>query len=98
MLGFSFQKLLVLAGIIGAVWYAYKLVGRMQAARDTQQGRVRRGGGFTDGLKRWSERVRGGAGEPKASQGAEEMVACKVCGTYVSARGARACGRPDCPY
>ena len=28
----------------------------------------------------------------------EDMVACDVCGTFVSSRGARACGRGDCPY
>jgi len=30
--------------------------------------------------------------------GAEDMIACRVCGAYVPARGARSCGRADCPY
>ena len=29
---------------------------------------------------------------------AEDMVACKVCGTYVSAKSPRSCGRADCPW
>ena len=29
---------------------------------------------------------------------AEDMVACKICGTYVAAKGARSCGRADCPW
>jgi hypothetical protein len=29
---------------------------------------------------------------------AEDMVPCKICGTYVSAKDARSCGRPDCPW
>lgn len=28
---------------------------------------------------------------------AEDLVRCAVCGTYVAANGARACGRNDCP-
>lgn len=97
MFGFSLQKLMVLAGIIGAVWYGFKLVGRMKAARDAEQmaqGGRPAAGGFAEGLKRWSSRSRGPAGPARA----EDMVPCKVCGAYVSARGATACGRADCPY
>ena len=94
MLGFSLQKIMVLVGIIGAVWYGYKLVGRMKAARDAAevaQGKGRRpAGGFAENLKRWSGRARGPAAPSGSSGGPapEEMVACKVCGIYVSARGA----------
>ena len=28
---------------------------------------------------------------------ADDMVACKVCGTFVAVSGARSCGRVDCP-
>ena len=98
MFGFSLQKIMVLAGIIGAVWYGYKLVGRMKEARDAEQaakGGGRSPGGFAEGLKRWSSRSRGPA---KSGGGAEEMVQCKVCGTYVASHGASSCGRADCPY
>lgn len=29
---------------------------------------------------------------------AEDMVQCRICGTYVSPRNTRACARADCPY
>jgi hypothetical protein len=38
---------------------------------------------------------------PKRQPGdasAETMVECRVCGTWLPARGAKSCGRPDCPY
>jgi hypothetical protein len=38
----------------------------------------------------------GSDGSPRLA--AEEMVACRVCGIYVAARGARACARAECPY
>ncbi len=36
MFGFSLQKLLVLAAIIAAVWYGFKLIGRLDRARKTR--------------------------------------------------------------
>ena len=33
MLGFSLSKLMVLAAILGAVWYGFKLIGRLDEAR-----------------------------------------------------------------
>ncbi|HKF71946.1 MAG TPA: hypothetical protein VKB68_09355 [Stellaceae bacterium] len=44
--------------------------------------------------------VQRGAGHTAARNRAEaeDMVACKVCGTYVSATAARSCGRADCPW
>ena len=35
---------------------------------------------------------------PSSAPGAEEMVKCMTCGTYIAAKGARSCGRSDCPY
>lgn len=32
------------------------------------------------------------------ANGAEDMVRCPVCDTFVMARGARHCGRDGCPY
>ena len=34
----------------------------------------------------------------KAASGAQDMVRCAVCDTFVTARGARHCGRDRCPY
>jgi len=29
---------------------------------------------------------------------AEDLVPCAACGSYVTAHGMTACGRPDCPW
>jgi predicted RND superfamily exporter protein len=36
MFGFSLQKLLLLLLIVGAVWYGFKFVNRLQQARDSE--------------------------------------------------------------
>lgn len=92
MLGLpSLTKLLVLAGILLAVWYGFKLVAKLDAARKQQlrqQGQAARSSG-TGGVFR---RRRGRAPE------AEEMTACPACQAYVVAAHPRNCGRADCPY
>ncbi len=101
MLGFSIQKLLVLAGVIGAVWYGFKLVGRMQQARDAQ---AKAGGGakstnLGDQLRDWMAGRKGGGGSGGEAGGAtEDLIPCPKCGAYVAAHGASSCGRSDCPY
>ena len=95
MFGFSVQKLLLLAAIIGAVWYGFKLVGRLDQARKAE-GRVR-GGGKRDKPRWWPSRgggSTGGGGQVEA----EDMVQCPTCQAYVPARGAKACERSGCPY
>ncbi|UCH75097.1 MAG: hypothetical protein JSU82_04400 [Rhodospirillales bacterium] len=37
MLGFSFSKIAVLIGIVVAIWYGFKLVGRLDQARKQQK-------------------------------------------------------------
>lgn len=90
MFGFSLQKLLVLAAIVGAVWYGFKLVSRLQEARKLDEKGA--GGGQRESLWRRATRARSGG-----AQAAEDMVRCPTCGTYV-ARGSASCGRADCPY
>ena len=82
MFGFGFSKLAVLIGIVVAVWYGFKLVGRLDQARKQQQ----RGTNPT-------HRDSGG----KAPE-VEDTVQCPVCKAYVVARSAGPCERPDCPY
>ena len=86
MFGFSLPKLLVLALIIGVIWYGFKWA--------TQIDRKRR-----RAVKAEAKRA-APADDPKggAADGAEDMVKCAVCGTFVAARGAKACGRGDCSY
>lgn len=87
MFGFSLQKLLLLAAVIGAVWFGFKLVSRLQESRELEAGRRERG----------QERRRKPESRATPSE-AETMIQCPTCGTYVAARGAKSCGRADCPY
>ena len=97
MLGFSIQKLLVLAAVIGAVWYGFKFVGRLQQARDAEAkaGGGAKRGNLGDQLRDWVAGRKGGA---DAVGEAEDLVQCPKCGAYVAARGATSCGRSDCPH
>lgn len=36
--------------------------------------------------------------ERAAELDVEDMVECRVCGNFVPAKGARHCGRADCPW
>lgn len=83
MFGVSFFKLLVLAGAVAGVWYLFKmLAGPGKPTEPEPQARGRTANNAT---------------RNRAIE-AEDMVACKVCGTYVAANGARSCGRADCPW
>lgn len=84
MFGFSLIKLLVLAAIIGAVWYGFKFVGRLDKERKADA----------------KASIRGGRGKHRAAPGddVEEMVRCEACGAFVVAASARSCGRDDCPF
>lgn len=83
MFGFSLTKLLVLLAAILAVWYGFKYVSRLQYQREER-------------AKLRDEINRGEAGERAAE--VEDMAACPACKAYVPAKGARNCGRPDCPF
>ncbi len=82
MFGISLQKLLVLAAIVTAVWYAFKFIGRLDQRRKREiKARRDTPGGVADV-----------PGKP------EDMVQCPVCESYVTAQGVGPCGRDDCPY
>ncbi len=81
MFGFSISKLMVLAGVVAAVWYGFKFVGRLEQARK-------------DTVKAGKASA---SAKPSAPRDVEEMVSCPVCGDYIAARGASACDRTDCP-
>jgi ribosomal protein L32 len=84
MLGLSFGKLLVLALLVLAIWYGFKYAGRMEQVRQA----VKR-------ARAAAEQKRSG-GPPRLQ--AEDMVKCRICGTYVAAHGVGKCGQPDCPW
>jgi len=91
MFGFSLQKLLVLVAVVAAVWYGFKLIGRLDARRKAE---ARRHGGD----KTLGGRFRRGRAAPPAPGEAEDLVACPTCRAYVAARNPARCERGDCPY
>ncbi len=95
---FSVQKIVVFAIICIALWLGFRLVGTM-ARKQKMDERMAR--------PSWRERFSRSAakgGAMRAKEAAREpvaevsMIACRVCGDYVAASGARSCGRQDCPY
>lgn len=85
MFGIGLQKLLLLAAILGAVWYGWKWIGRMKQERDAM-------------LKARQDALRRDGGRPATGPDTEDMVACPTCGTFVATRTPTRCGRGNCPY
>jgi hypothetical protein len=87
MFGISFAKILVLVAVIALIWFGFRWFERWQ--KETKTAAEKKG-----------SRLGGGTAAPSrgAPAEAEEMTACRVCGTYVAAGAARACGRPNCPF
>jgi hypothetical protein len=86
MFGISFPKILVLVGLIALIWFGFRWFERWQKESRTA-------------AEKREARLGGGTAAPRsASVQAEEMTACRVCGTYVAAGSARACGRANCPF
>ena len=81
MLGFSLQKLMVLAGVIAAVWYGFKLVGQLDKARKAGgQAKAKGPGG-----RRFRWPGRGGDDTEPQTVAAQDMVQCPKCKAYVPA-------------
>jgi uncharacterized protein len=84
MLGVGFGKLLLLIFAILIVWYGYRYVVRVDEIRQK--------------LRRAQEAAAARARGEAPRLDAEDMVKCRICGTYVTAKGATRCGRSDCPW
>jgi hypothetical protein len=82
---FDLPQLIWLLLVIGAGWYALRRFNRLSARGSARGGAPPRSGA----------RPRGPQGPPPRLE-AEDLVACRVCGTYVAA-GAPECGQRDCP-
>ncbi len=93
MFGLSFSKLMALIGIIIAVWTLFRWISRVSDARRADPGRV---SGARPAAR--DRPARDQPGRRPDPQPVEDLVACATCGAYVAARGARGCGRPNCPY
>jgi hypothetical protein len=89
----SLSKLLVLAAIVFAVWYAFNYITRLGQQQQQRRGPQPPPRGY--GQRRQGSTTGGGAGNAGA---VEELTPCPRCGTYVAARGASPCNRPDCPW
>ena len=80
-------KLLLLLVIVLAVWYGVRFITRIGQMRDV--------------LRRATEQAAmnaRGRDPHTPALGAEDLVKCRVCGSFVPAKSASACGRPNCPY
>ena len=82
MFGLSLMKLLFTAAVVVLVWQGYRWW-----QRNGRRSVGARRGGELRGRRRNRE-----------SAPVEDMTRCTVCGDYVPASAARACGRADCPY
>ena len=85
MFGFSLSKLILTAIIVAAVWYGFKYINRL--------GEERR-----DKLDRQKNPAKSNKKKSQNDAGAEDMVACAICGTFVAPSSVVNCGRGDCPY
>lgn len=88
MLGFSLGKLIVLAALIGIVWYAFKYAARIEAIKRDVRAEVAR----REAARREATRRGGGA------RAVEDLVKCPQCGAFVAAESANNCGKPNCPW
>jgi uncharacterized protein len=102
MFGFSLGKLLVLAAVILAVWYGFKYVSRLQYQRERKNEAIdrveRRKDAERGSIWGLGAKQRGRDSGDAQPDGAQDMVECEACKAYVPSKGARNCGRPDCPY
>jgi hypothetical protein len=80
----SLNKLLVLAVIIMVVWYGFKFIGQLDRVRKE--------------ALRQQAKSRAKAPATDAGREVEDMVKCRVCGTYMASAAATSCGKPNCPY
>lgn len=88
----SFSKLLLLALVIGAVWFGWRWFQRVDSVRRDQ---LRRQPAPSAAAPRRDTQP-----EPatRSAPAAEDMEKCPECGAYVAPRSATSCGRTGCPY
>ncbi len=87
MFGLSLTKIIFTIAVVVLVWNAFKYFTRLQDRRAARE-RVEKQG---------QNASQPGSQSKGDKAGIEEMAECQVCGAYV-ARGAKSCGRDDCPF
>ncbi len=76
----SIGKLMVLAAILGAVWYGFKMIGRMQQNRDAQERQKSADSKGPDSAAGNSENT------------ALDLVQCPACKSYIPPNSKCHCG------
>ena len=95
MFGFGIQKLLVLALLIGAVWYGFKFFGRLDESRRRVENVAKAAAAkAAAGVSK----AAAGASKEASEPAAQDMERCETCGDFVAAAGAGSCGREGCPF
>jgi hypothetical protein len=84
-MGGSFGKLLLVIAVIAIVWFGWRWYQRWEKERRVLDDRRE----AEDSIRRNRD--------SRESVEVEELAKCRVCGAFV-ASGARACGKPGCPY
>lgn len=96
----SLSKIILLALVIGAVWFGWRWVNRVQEIGRARNAARRQDAppphGRRDGTAGGASARSTGASVPAME--AEDMEKCPECGAYVAPRSAVSCGRPACPY
>lgn len=87
----SLPKLIVLIGIITAIWYGFRLVGALDRARRQAERMAQQGARQAPGQAPPSQRRADVAN-------VEDTVKCRACGAYVPARQPSRCNRSECPF
>lgn len=85
----SLSKIITLVGLLAIVWFAFRLLGKIQRQREEA---LRRNGGAQANPK--GPTKAGGRKSPAVD--AQDMAKCPVCGVY-TASGSGRCGTPGCP-
>jgi hypothetical protein len=73
----SFTKILVLAGVILAIWYGFRLIGRLDRERK-EKSRLARENAPTKAATRKAP--------SSASAPVQDLVECRSCGAFVPAK------------
>ena len=76
----SIGKLMVLAAILGAVWYGFKMIGRLQQSRDAQE------------RQKTADSKGSGPAVDNGGNGALELVQCPACKAYIPPDSKCHCG------
>jgi len=83
----SFPKLIVVIGVITAIWYGFRLVGALDRARRQAERMARQAPRQAPPNQRRADVAN-----------VEDTVKCRVCGAYVPSRQPSRCNRSDCPF